>query len=156
EHENGAPKMREEGRPALRMFALARDEIEVLNNWSASGLRASGSHDVICRDRWVHESRSVAYAGVQLPRAPGRPLYDLSLVPQLAVSLTGAPLGIAAASLEAFAEIARTKTSFLQTAPLQAQEHVHLVVGRASARLAAARTHMYAIAEELWAVAEAG
>jgi alkylation response protein AidB-like acyl-CoA dehydrogenase len=156
EHENGEPKILEGLGPVLRVFALTPDEVEVLGNWNASGLRASGSHDVVCRNRWVREDRSVTCAGFQLPRAPDRPLFDMSLVAATAIVTTGVPLGIADASIEAFIELARSKVSFLQTAPLQQQENVQFTVGCATARLCAARTFAYAAVQKLWNSIEAG
>ena len=52
-----APALSVDGGPALREALLPRADYEILDTWQVSGLRGSGSHDVVVRAVFVPEER---------------------------------------------------------------------------------------------------
>ena len=44
--ENGSPRMLEGGRPDVELALFPKEDVEVIDTWSVSGLRATGSHDI--------------------------------------------------------------------------------------------------------------
>ena len=77
--------------------------IEVIENWSSLGMRASGSHDV-------------AYTDVEIPAENGLDLVDPAIAQQdnrahagMTLALTALYLGVAEAAQDAFLRIAQTR-----------------------------------------------
>jgi indole-3-acetate monooxygenase len=88
---------------------------------------------------------------MDMPRSQPGPLYRVPMTTAAAIAILGLPLGIAAASIDALAAIARTKVPFVSAAPLCEQEHVQLEVAWAKTRLLAARAFAFEAVGELWA-----
>jgi indole-3-acetate monooxygenase len=139
------------GPPRMRCVAVPREDLEIHSTWDASGLRSTGSHDVICKDVWVPDGRSVDCTGLQLPRVPGRPLYDMPALSAAAIALMAVPLGIAEASIEAFVALSHNKVASFDTLPLNEKESVQLTLGRSKAHLSSARTYVHSAANGIWA-----
>src|SRR5437867_3946978 len=62
------------GAPATRIMLVPFDQVRILDTWSATGLRATGSHDVIVSDVFVPEEHSLWWTDG--PTQPG-PLYPV-------------------------------------------------------------------------------
>lgn len=52
-------------------FLLPRADYEVVPNWDVHGLRATGSHDIVVKDAFVPEYRTLAWDAVLKNDAPG-------------------------------------------------------------------------------------
>ena len=89
-----------------RVFAVPRDEVEVVESWESVGMRATGSHTVVASDVFVPERRAFARADLltgrptasTAPVTPCRwkrptvsPSPDRSLAPPRARSASGRP-----------------------------------------------------------------
>lgn len=137
------------GMPKIRCIIAKRDEVEILSTWAASGLRSTGSHDVVCEDMWVPDERSCDVTGLQTPRVPGHPLYDMPVLSAAAIALMAVPLGIADASIEAFVKLSGKVAAF-DSVPLNEKESVQLTLGRARAHLSSARAYVHSTAGAIW------
>ena len=51
--ENGQPRMLQPGVPEARLVFLRRAEVEILDTWHTGGLRGTGSHDVVVKEKFV-------------------------------------------------------------------------------------------------------
>ena len=129
EQENGSPRRTADGKPVLRGVLLPSETVRVLGDWDGDGLRSSGSHDVACTDAWVPDDCTT---GIEFARRQPGPLYQIPMTSAFAIAVMGVPLGIAAASIDALASLARTKVAFMGAAPIREQEHVQCRPGRPS------------------------
>jgi indole-3-acetate monooxygenase len=145
-----APRMDADGNPVLLQVMLAREEAEILDTWHVLGMRGTGSADFQVQDIFVPERRSVALAALDQPgSAHGGPLYRFGLwIDPLRIASTA--LGVARAALEAFIELAATKTpNFTQTA-LADRSNVQDAVARARAQIDAARSYITTTVSDAW------
>ena len=149
--ENGTRKMLGEGRPDIRLALFPASEVEVIDTWSVSGLRGTGSHDM-----QVHEIRVPADRTTSLltdkPLERG-PLYAFPIFGLLALSIAGVALGIARAALDDITELAGGKTPTLSSRRLADRPGTQAAVARAEAAWRAARELLYAEIERGWAEA---
>lgn len=142
------------GGAVARAFWVPAHSATILDTWHVLGLRGTGSHDFSVADVFVPESRSSAMGAP--PREKG-PLYD----PRLSLSWiwTGTvanALGIARSALDAFTELASTKSSTMSTALLRDRAPVQARVAEAEAILSAARAYVLTSVGDLWARANQG
>ena len=97
------------GEPISGMFVLPADEVSFLDDWHASGLRATGSSSIVAKDVYVPEHRFVPGEVLASGDTPGMArnsgwIQRSALMPTLAYALTPVAIGAARASLAAFAE----------------------------------------------------
>ncbi|MEU6745941.1 acyl-CoA dehydrogenase family protein [Spirillospora sp. NPDC046719] len=78
------------------------DQLTIKDTWHVAGMRGTGSNTLIADDVFVpaHRLIPVALGADQPDNHPDEPLYRSSLVPALAVVLTGPQLGLARAALD--------------------------------------------------------
>ena len=104
--ENGVPRADENGVPETRQCLLPMSHCEILDTWHTTGLRGTGSNDVVVRDVFVEEARSFSFQDPNLVKRPG-PLYAF---PFMFMAKGSAPaLGIARRAIDALIESAATK-----------------------------------------------
>lgn len=123
-------------------------EADIIDTWSVSGLRGSGSHDIAVQDLFVPTERTVAY-GLEPPTQPG-PLYAFPTFGLLAISVASVAVGIARGSLGCLMEVARTKIPTGGRRPLGERPFIHMQVAQAQARFQAARAGLFTMAQETW------
>jgi indole-3-acetate monooxygenase len=154
--ENDVPKVDGNGVPETRQCLLRLSQCEILDTWHTTGLRGTGSNDVVVRDEFVEEEHSFSFQDPKLVRRPG-PLYAF---PFLFMAKGSAPaLGIARHAIDAVIESAAGKPARRYTvgehieAPKVLREDVCVqeAVGRAETLLAAARAYFFDVMGDLWA-----
>ncbi len=106
---------------------------------------------MICKDAWVPDGRALDCTGLQTPRVPGRPLYDMPALSAAAIALMAIPLGIAEASIETFVALSHIKVASFDTLSLNEKESVQLTLGRVKAHLSAARAYVHSAVNGVWA-----
>jgi alkylation response protein AidB-like acyl-CoA dehydrogenase len=140
--------------PTLRMAVLRRDEITIEDTWSVSGLRGTGSHDVIVSGALVPAART--YAVFADPPCLDSPLTRIPL-PSAAPLLMGAvAAGTAQGALDDVISLAAGKTPLLAPTSLAANPRFQHVLGTADVQLRAARSLLLAEAAALSAASQAG
>jgi alkylation response protein AidB-like acyl-CoA dehydrogenase len=146
----------EGGGAILREALIPSSEFEILDTWHVSGLRGSGSHDVVARDVFVPEERvtAVLQRGMQL-RETGT-LYRYPPFNRLAYNKIGVATGIAQAALEHFKTLAAVRQPRGSRKLLREKVSVHLLYAEAVASLRAARAYALESVEEVWRVVDAG
>ena len=65
--ENDEPRTLPNGYPETRMMIFPASDVDILDTWSVSGLRGSGSHDIAVQDVFVPEERAVLRSRQTLP-----------------------------------------------------------------------------------------
>ena len=107
--EDGSPRLLESGRPDVELTLFPRDEVEVIDTWNVSGLRATGSHDIAVAELTVPRAHATSVITRQ-PREDG-PLYAFPPFGLLALTIAGTALGIGrSASVRAEATLLSART----------------------------------------------
>ena len=138
----------------LREALIPADEFEILDTWHVSGLRGSGSHDVVVRDVFVPEERMTAVFG-RAPRETGT-LYRFPPMNRLAYNKVGVSTGIARAALDHFATLAAEKKPRASAKLLCEKTSVQLAVAQAEATLRSARCFVFDTVDAVWRATEDG
>ena len=159
--DNGVPRVDGNGVPETRQCVLSLSQCEILDTWHTTGLRGTGSNDVVVRDVYVEEERAFSFQDPKLVKRPG-PLYAF---PFMFIAKGPAPaLGIARHAIDAVIESAASKPARRYTigerieAPKVLRDDVYVqeAVGRAETLLAAARAYYFDVMGDLWATLLAG
>ncbi len=146
--ENGAPRLLPNGLPDSRMMLLPTAEVEILDTWTVSGLRGTGSHDMQVADRFVPAARSVSLM-TDRPRHSG-PLYAFPVFGMLALGIAGVALGVARNAIDELTRLAGGKTPTGSRKRLADRALVQMQVAQAEATLRAARAFLFGTIDETW------
>ena len=145
--------MLQPGLPETRLVFVRRGDFEILDTWHVGGLRGTGSHDVVVKDRRVPHRWTVAPGdAVTLDGPLGR----IPIVATMAAGYGAQTLGIARAAIDAFVALASTKVTVDPGPGLRDRPSVLAAVARQSAALAAARAYLHACAVRLWEASGSG
>ncbi len=139
--ENDAVKI-VNGAPVVKLWMLHRDEWEIHDTWDVSGLRGSGSHDVVTNGGKV----PARFAGVDLMVVPplyDNPVYRIPVPLRLAYNKAAVAIGVARGALDAFVELANVKTPMLSSVLLRDRPLAHFRMGEGEANLRAARAFLF-------------
>jgi alkylation response protein AidB-like acyl-CoA dehydrogenase len=154
--ENDVPRVDGNGVPETRQCLLRLSQCEILDTWHTTGLRGTGSNDIVVHDEFVEEERSFSFQDPKLVKRSG-PLYAF---PFMFVAKGSAPaLGIARHAIDVMIESAVGKPARRYTvgerieAPKVLRDDVYVqeAVGRAETLLAAARAYFFHVMGDLWA-----
>jgi alkylation response protein AidB-like acyl-CoA dehydrogenase len=129
------------GVPHVRSILFHADETEILDTWSVSGLRGTGSHDFTVAERTVPRERCFSFFTDE-PRCTA-PLYRLPFFGVLASGVAATALGIARGAIDALVALATKKQPVGAKRTVAHRELVQLDVARAEARWSAARALHY-------------
>ncbi|MBL8482694.1 MAG: acyl-CoA dehydrogenase family protein, partial [Rhodocyclaceae bacterium] len=97
-----------------RLYLLPREDYEVRDTWQVVGLAGTRSDEVIVRDKWVPEHRTLALADTQGGPTPGAalnpgPLYRIPLLATFGYVVAGVPIGLAEGMLKLFTDENRSR-----------------------------------------------
>ena len=138
--------------PVLRVAALPKADIEILDTCDTSGLRGTGSHDAVAEDLFVpdHHVLSLVDGG---PRVD-TPLYRFPVFGFFALSIAAAALGNARGAIDDLSELAAGKVGQGSSRVLAERPATQAAVGEAEAALRAARSFYYEAIQEAWGAAQ--
>jgi alkylation response protein AidB-like acyl-CoA dehydrogenase len=153
-HDGEEPVLLDDGSPDIRLALMPIDAVEVIDTWSVSGLRGTGSHDMNAVAQIVPAARAVSLSGDR-PRHPGA-LYCFPLFGLLATGIASVALGIARGAIEDLTELAGGKTPAGGRKTLAERASMQAELARAEASLRAARGLVLAEADAAWLAAEGG
>ncbi|HEV7372283.1 flavin-dependent monooxygenase [Arenibaculum sp.] len=109
------------GPPDARAFLVPRADLRVLDTWRVTGLKGTGSHDVVVEDAFVPEYRTHRNADRFHGRNPGTavntgPLYRVPLPQLLFRAISSSSIGALRHLLDAFVEYNGPRVSVMGTA----------------------------------------
>ncbi|MDT5172621.1 MAG: indole-3-acetate monooxygenase [Mycobacterium sp.] len=139
--------------PVLRAVGIPTSELEVLDTWHTSGLRATGSHDAVADDVFVPTHRILSLADGPLVDSA---LYRFPIFGYFALSIGAAALGNARGAIDDLLDIAGRKVALGARRTLAEKPMTQASVGQAEAALRAARAFYYQAIDDAWRAAEAG
>lgn len=148
------PELLASGSPDVRLMLMPTASVEVIDTWSVSGLRGTGSHDVQVSGELVPAARAVSLLG-DSPREPGA-LYSFPLFGLLALGIAGVAIGIARGAIEDLTALAGAKTPLGSRRALAQRSSIQADVARAEAALRSARSLLLGEAAAAWASAARG
>ncbi|MFD4638005.1 acyl-CoA dehydrogenase family protein [Lentzea sp. NPDC058436] len=137
---------------ALKVAALPKASLEVLDTWHTTGLRGTGSHDCVARDVFVPESRVLSV--LDGPLRDGA-LYRFPVFGFFAASVAAAALGNGFGALDDFVALAGRKP-LGSSRTLAERSSTQAAVASASASLRAARAYFHEAVGEAWEAAQNG
>jgi len=148
--ENGEPMLSETGGRAVRTMLIPVEEIAWEDIWHVVGLRGTASDGYEIKDHYVPYEHTVHRDDPKEKRTDA-PLYLFRQTNLYASGFSGVAMGIAQSMLDAFSELALTKTPRRQTNPLSQNAVVQFEFARASIRLNAARSFLRSELDDIWA-----
>lgn len=150
---DGAPQI-VNGIPKIRAGMFPIKSAKILNTWTVSGLRGTGSNDVVFENVFVPESYTFEFPNPKSTWQTG-PVARIPLMVQLGGTLAAVALGIARHAIDALKELAVSKVPLGTTASLRDRPIAQLQLGEAEGSLRAARSYLYAGLAEVWRRGEA-
>jgi alkylation response protein AidB-like acyl-CoA dehydrogenase len=145
--EQGRPRL-DDGQPETRYCFVPRVQAELLDTWQVRGMRGTGTNHFAVNDVFVPEDRTVK--SVTAPLVEQGPLYRLPRTLVFASGDAAVALGTARSCLDAFTDLATTKTPRAMDALLRDQPMIQSEVGRAEARLRAGLAFLREAVREIW------
>lgn len=136
-----------------RMAVLPRDQVEIDPTWDMLGMVATGSHDLVVEDAYVPEDWTFVRGGKPTIEAPFFRYPSLSFAAQVLAVTT---LGMAREALDIVRAMAGGRKSVTGAPNLGEREYAQIALGKAEAKVRAARGFFYDSTEDAWAVIEAG
>jgi alkylation response protein AidB-like acyl-CoA dehydrogenase len=150
--QDGAPRLTEAGMPDARVFAVHKDQMTVRNTWNVTGMRGSGSNDVVVEDAMVPEDLT---ARLDRPARIDRPTYR-GFIPALVIpGCTAVTVGVAQAAIDETVRLAPAKKTF-SGGSLAELPRTQYVVAKSQAALDAARLLLFSAAGTLEAAGTTG
>ena len=139
---DGSPRLGPNGKPLeQRTMFFPKAKAKITDTWQVIGLRGTGSDDYEVTDLFVPEAYSFTRESDADRRETG-PLYKFSIFNLFGIGFCGVALGIARTVLTDFIAVARSKKAHSSGKLLAENNFVQTEVGRAQAKLGAARAYV--------------
>jgi alkylation response protein AidB-like acyl-CoA dehydrogenase len=149
--ENDAPRLLANGMPDAPLMLFPAAEAEVIDTWTVSGLRGTGSHDIAVRELFVPAARSVSLVRDH-PRERG-PLYAFPVFGLLAIGIAAVAIGIARRAVAELVELAGAKRPTGSRRVLADRPMAQVLVSEAEALVRAGRAFLLEAIDVAWQTA---
>jgi indole-3-acetate monooxygenase len=139
---DGSPRLGPNGKPLdARTLFFPKSKAKITDTWQVIGLRGTGSDDYEVSDLFVPEAYSFTRESDADRRETG-PLYKFSIFNMFGIGFCAVALGIARTVLTDFIAVAKKKKAHSSGKLLAENDFVQTEVGRAEAKLGAARAYV--------------
>ncbi|MEW2395466.1 acyl-CoA dehydrogenase family protein [Streptomyces sp. NPDC046862] len=142
-----------DGKPGLRIVGIPVEQLQVLDTWHTSGLRGTGSHDVVAKDVFVPARHILSLTDRPVTDAP---LYRFPIFGYFALAVAAVALGNARGAIEDLLDLAVHKVPTGSRRRLAERPATQTAVARAEAELRAARALFYSAIDDAWRAADTG
>jgi alkylation response protein AidB-like acyl-CoA dehydrogenase len=149
---DAGPRMLAPGQPEIRLVVIPASQAEIMDTWTTTGVRGSGSHDVAVTNLFVPAERSFSLFN-EPSRRPG-PLYKLRTL--FVSKMGGVPLGIARGAIDDVLAVAHTRRAMGSLTPVAEQDWLQTAIAQAEMKLGQARAFYYESLAKLWDELQAG
>lgn len=136
---------------SMRIALFSPDQIKIEDTWRVSGLAGTGSHDFVAENVFVPAERTFQLFADE--PSLDVPLLRIPVPALLGMEIASAALGIARGALDDVVGLASKKVPLLDQTPLVANPLFQHRIGTADVMLRAARSLLYAEAEDAMAAA---
>lgn len=142
--------------PHSRVFLLHRSQYEIVDTWHATGLKGTGSNDIVCEDVFIPEAMTVAADDLKGGASPGSEknpsaLYRLPVFALFPLILSGIGLGVAEVAYADYLASIRERASKFTGARLAELQSTQIKIGAVGSRIDVARRAMLGISAEAMA-----
>ncbi len=139
----------------LRWFLVPRNEYAIEDTWFVSGMRGTGSNDIVIEETFVPEHRVGNVAAMREGQSPGRELhgscnYQIPHSSMLSYTLVAPILGIAQGALDEFEEYMVDRIAYTSGEKMRENPAVHIRLSEAEAEIHSARLIMKNDGDELF------
>ena len=148
-HEGGKPRLTTAGMPENRFMLLPSSACEIIDTWTAGGLRGTGSHDVTVRDVFVPDAYA---AGFDDPHVLPEPRYRMPPFCRVIPGLGAMALGIARTAIDSLTAIAADKQLQRSSQILRDNHGAQIRLSEAEALVRSARLYLFDSVERLWRI----
>jgi 3-hydroxy-9,10-secoandrosta-1,3,5(10)-triene-9,17-dione monooxygenase len=154
--------MGEDGNPTdFRTFLLPRADYEIDDVWDTIGLRGTGSNDIIVKDAFVPEHRTLSFMDTGRCYGPGQevntaPLYQLPFAMVFSNSIAVPVVGMAQGAYEAYVGWTKDRVRASTGTQASADAFNQLRIAEASSKIDNAVTTIERNIDEAMALATAG
>src|SRR5215471_18907036 len=152
-HEDGQPQRTPSGAQEFRFMLCPAADCTIVDTWTVSGLRGTGSHDVVVEDRFVPARYASFYTD---PIVLTDPQYQIPPHSRSGPGLGVIALGIARSAIEALLDLATEKRHERTRQSLREDRGAQTRLAQAEALVRAARLYLCDTIRRLWAEALAG
>jgi len=137
------------------MMMLPRQDYTIDDTWFVSGLRGSGSKDIVVENAFVPEYRTVSMKALGEASSPGRSVHDtpnnrIPLRSVLSFTLAAAVLGMAHGALDAFETNIKDQVSARSGMKLAESAGLQIRIAESDAEVRAARSLMKQDSREIF------
>lgn len=137
------------------MLMLPRQDYTIDDTWFVSGLRGSGSKDVVIKNAFVPEYRTVSIAALNEARSPGRLVHNTAnyRIPWrsiLTYTLSAAVLGMARGAMEAFEDNLTRQISARSGKRVAESPGIQIRLAESDAEISAARSLLKVDSQEIF------
>ncbi|SRR5579885_407075 len=151
---DGAPHI-VNGVPELRAGLFPIQNAKILNTWSTSGMRGTGSNDCVFEDVFVPNDFTFDWMNAKSTWKHGA-FANVPLPLQLGGGLAAVVIGTARHALDALAELAQVKVPVGTRGTLRERATAQIEFAQAQGLLRAASAYFYQCHNEIWRKGEAG
>ena len=151
---DGSPQLID-GVPVLRAGLFPMRECRILNTWSVSGMRGTGSNDCVFENVFVPQRFTYGWPDPESTWQHG-PFASVPLATQLGGALASVALGVARHAIDALMELAMVKVPLGSRATLRERPLAQIQLAEAEGLLQAARAYLYQAYDEVWRNGESG
>ena len=152
--QDGSPQF-VDGIPLMRAGLFPKRHARILDTWSVSGMRGTGSNDVEFDDVPVPDAFTYAWPEARSPWQRGA-FANIPLTIQLGGGLASVALGVARHAIDALTGLAVTKVPAGTRAALRERPLAQIQVAQAEGWLQAGRAYLYQAYDDAWRAGEAG
>ena len=135
-------------------FLIEADARLVEDTWDTTGLRGTGSHNVVLEDRFVEDRCTGVAPSMTLPR-PDAPFYRLPSGLRFPFPKVGVTVGLARRAIHEFGELAGAKQPLNLSSSLRERADAHSAIARATALVGSGDAWARDRLEAVWAIAAA-
>lgn len=147
--------------PDMRTFLLPRSDYEIVDVWHTSGLRGTGSNDIVVDDVFVPEHRTHKLIDGFFRKSPGNavnpaPLYRIPFGQLFVRSVSTTAIGLTSGALHAYLQAGRDRVAQSDGSSVRFEPDAQEVAARAAATVDEVKLVLQRNMEQLMAWAEAG
>ncbi len=156
-----APVVQDSGPPRRTTVLVPRADFEIVDTWRSTGLRGTGTNDVIVRDAFVPGWRELDFPAANSGKAPGtavntNPIYRLPMMGVGPFTVVGPVTGVAESALDLYVRQTGGRLGILSDKQLGEHANLQLRVAESSAEIECARLLLRSDLEDVNRRARAG
>ena len=144
-----APRLRPNGDQEVRIaYFYPKSIARIIDTWDVSGLRGTGSHDIVVADLFVPDERT--FSALDLRARVTGPMNRMHGFDLAGCSFCCVGLGVARAAIDEFVELAQVKVPRSSSELLRDRAIVQAKIGEAEALLRSGRALLFDVVEDMW------